>query len=125
MEELVLRIQAVLKRSQKTGRAEADRSRFVIGDYVFDYGRQVLAFGGRNQKLTHKEAELLKLLCLHMNAILERSLALNLIWGDDSFFNGRSMDVFITRLRKHLKADERIEIANVHGKGFRLTVTAK
>lgn len=122
MEELLLRIQAVLKRYKgQSYSAEATRI-FAIGEYEFDYDHQLLKVGDQSQKLTFKEAELLKLLCLHQNQILERELALNLIWGDDSFFNARSMDVFISRLRKYLKKDERVKIVNVHGKGFKLVV---
>jgi len=76
--------------------------------------------GSETQKLTLKEAELLRLLCLHMNEVLEREVALKLIWGEDNYFNARSMDVFVSKLRKYLSADERVEIRNVHGKGFRL-----
>jgi DNA-binding response OmpR family regulator len=74
------------------------------------------------QKLTHKESELLRLLCLHENAVLERDVALKLIWSNDSFFNARSMDVYITKLRKYLSYDPKIEIVNIHGRGFKLTV---
>ena len=78
--------------------------------------------GDTNTKLTTKESELLALLCVHSNQVLERELALKTIWIDDNYFNARSMDVYITKLRKHLKGDERIEINNVHGKGYRLIV---
>ncbi len=121
MEELLLRIQAVLKRSQHST-VEGNQKIFSIGDYEFDTGKQVLQNQNKKQKLTYKEAELLRLLCLHKNTIMERELALKLIWGDDNFFNGRSMDVFITKLRKYLKKDNRIQIVNVHGKGFKLVV---
>ena len=121
MEELLLRIQAVLKRSRNST-VEENQKMFSIGDYEFDTEKQILRIQNKDQKLTYKEAELLRLLCLHKNAIMERELALKLIWGDDNFFNGRSMDVFITKLRKYLKEDNRIEIVNVHGKGFKLVV---
>jgi len=121
MEELLLRIQAVLKRSRHST-VEEKQKFFSIGDYEFDAEKQVLLNQNKKQKLTYKEAELLRLLCLHKNAIMERELALKLIWGDDNFFNGRSMDVFITKLRKYLKKDNRIQIVNVHGKGFKLVV---
>ena len=98
---------------------------FSIGDYEFDTEKQVLQIHDKKQKLTYKEAELLRLLCLHKNAILERELALKLIWGEDTFFNGRSMDVFITKLRKYLKEDSQLQIVNVHGKGFKLVVAWK
>jgi len=121
MEELLLRIQAVLKRSRHST-VEENQKVFSIGDYEFDAEKQVLQIHDNKQKLTYKEAELLRLLCLHKNAIMERELALKLIWGDDNFFNGRSMDVFITKLRKYLKEDSEIQIVNVHGKGFKLVV---
>ena len=122
IEELILRIQAVLKRSKNSHSANHEQKKFVIGSYVFDYDRQVLSYQQKQQKLTHKESELLRLLCLNLNQILDREIALKQIWGDDSFFTGRSMDVYITKLRKYLSDDDRIEIMNVHGKGFKLIV---
>lgn len=121
MEELLLRIQAVLKRSRHST-IEENQKVFSIGNYEFDTEKQVLQIHDNKQKLTYKETELLRLLCLHKNAIMERELALKLIWGDDNFFNGRSMDVFITKLRKYLKEDSQLQIVNVHGKGFKLVV---
>lgn len=122
MEELLLRIQAVLKRTQNTPLKKKNKDTFKIGDYDFNAQKQVLAINDEIRKLTHRESELLKLLVQHKNQLLERNLALNLIWGDDNFFNGRSMDVFITRLRKYLKEDDQIQIISVHGKGFKLMV---
>lgn len=122
IEELLLRIQAVLKRSKGTGREEPAASQFTLGTYKFDSTRQLLRCKDKQYKLTPKESELLKLLCLHMNETLEREVALRKIWGEDSYFNSRSMDVFISRLRKYLKDDQRIEIMGIHGKGFRLIV---
>jgi len=120
MEELLLRIQAVLKRSSPaSGPAPTT---FSLGNYQFDFDKQTLQIGDTTQKLTTKEAELLRLLCLNMNRTLEREVALNAIWKDDSYFNGRSMDVFISRLRKYFSDDPRIEIMNVHGKGFKIVV---
>jgi DNA-binding response OmpR family regulator len=122
MEELLLRIQAVLKRSK--GRPEeVTPSEFEIGSYTFDYSRQTLAMGDTSHKLTPRESDLLRLLCIHMNRTLERSVALRKIWNDESYFSGRSMDVFISKLRKYLKDDPRVEIMSVHGKGFRLIVS--
>ena len=120
MEELILRIQAVLKRSKNSQSANQKQKRFVIGNYIFDYERQTLLHQQQQQKLTHKESELLRLLCLNLNQILNREIALKQIWGDDSFFTARSMDVYITKLRKYLSDDDRIEIMNVHGKGFKM-----
>ncbi len=127
MEELALRIQAVLKRSVASPNYSHDGITFTIGNYLFDYERQTLQIKNstsrrQKTKLTAKEADLLKMLCLHLNATLERELALKQIWGDDSYFNARSMDVFISRLRSYLKSDSRIEILNVHGKGFKLVL---
>ncbi len=122
MEELLLRIQAVLKRSK--GKPEAEiPSEFEIGNYIFDYNRQILAIGDNSHKLTPKESDLLRMLCIHRNQTLERSTALRKIWNDESYFSGRSMDVFISKLRKYLKDDPRVEIMSVHGKGFRLIVS--
>ena len=121
MEELLLRIRAVLRRSTEAGTPAQTPTRFTIGKYEFDYARQILQINGRQQKLTTKEAELLRLLCLHMNSTLERDVALKAVWEDDSYFTSRSMDVFISRLRRYLKEDHSVEILNVHGKGFRLT----
>lgn len=121
MEELVLRIQAVLKRTNPIAEHKG-KNIFTIGKYTFDYDQQNLQISSKPQKLTSKESELLKLLCLHINDTLERELALKLVWGEDSYFNGRSMDVFISKLRKYLRADRNVEIVNVHGRGFKLVV---
>lgn len=119
MEELILRINAILKRT-KIVLIEDDRSEFTIGHYKFDYVKRILYFNGNEQKLTQKECELLRLLCLNKNKILERSEALTRIWHEESYFTGRSMDVYITKLRGYLKQDKSIEIINVHGTGFKL-----
>jgi len=121
MEELVLRLQAVLKRT-KPAADHKGKNIFALGNYTFDYEQQNLQISGKPQKLTSKEAELLKLLCVHANEVLERELALKLVWGEDSYFNGRSMDVFISKLRKYLQDDKNVEIMNVHGRGFKLVV---
>ena len=123
MEELVLRIQAVLKRTTLSAKLDYEQTSFTLGTYTFDYERQVLQRSAKKQKLTTKEAELLKLLCQHMNSTLPRDVALNTIWGDNSYFTGRSMDVFISKLRTYLKHDSSIEIINVHGVGYKLIVT--
>ena len=119
MEELALRIQAVLRRSGGTSHAELPEI-VAIGSYSFDHARQTLSLGGSQQKLTSREADLLFLLCSHANGVLERESALKQLWGDDSYFNGRSMDVFISKLRGYLKGDPAVEIVNVHGKGYKL-----
>lgn len=120
MEVLVARINAILRR---TGPAEENFPKdFNISSYVFDYEHQKLSRNGEERKLTTKENELLMLLCKNKNTVLERNAALNFVWGDDNYFNGRSMDVYIAKLRKYLKEDSNVEIVNVHGKGFKLLV---
>ena len=91
-----------------------------ITKFTFDTQKQVLIADDKPEKLTTKESELLSLLCAHVNEILERNFALKTIWIDDNYFNARSMDVYITKLRKHLKDDPSIEIINIHGKGYKL-----
>jgi DNA-binding response OmpR family regulator len=126
MEELALRIQAVLKRSDSTGdpagEASNDQTVFTIGIYSFDYPRLQLECKGKKQKLTDREGDLLRLLSLRQNQTLDRKVALKTIWGSDDYFNGRSMDVFISRLRGYLRKDPNVSIINVHGKGFKLVV---
>ncbi|MEN8250248.1 MAG: response regulator transcription factor, partial [Bacteroidota bacterium] len=119
MEELNLRLLAILRRADK---GELKRDRFTIGNFEFDYTSQKLEYDGTPQKLTSKEASLLLLLCQSKNKILDRSAALKIIWGDDSYFNSRSMDVYITKLRKLLSRDEKVKILTIHGEGFRLVV---
>lgn len=121
MEELLARITAVLRRSKPQAKEE-EVSIFAIGNYNFDYQKRLLMIGDATQKLTSKENDLLRLLALNQGKILERTYALKAIWGDDNYFNARSMDVYIAKLRKHLSQDERIEIMNVHGRGFRFFV---
>jgi two-component system OmpR family response regulator len=120
MEELLLRIKAILRRTEGKSSKNSDQTSFNIGKYKFDYKHQILDLKGVQQKLTTKEAELLKLLCLHSNDVLDRNFALKSIWHDDNYFNGRSMDVYIAKLRKYLKDDASVELINVHGKGFKL-----
>jgi DNA-binding response OmpR family regulator len=124
IEELLLRINALLKRvsTKETKVAEPVQSQFQIGSYSFDYTTQLIQHNGQQQKLSTKEAELLQLLCLKQNAVLTREEALISIWHDDNYFNGRSMDVFLSKLRKYLKEDPNVEILNVHGKGYKLLV---
>lgn len=123
MEELLVRVNAVLRRTEAFQMAASDKQFFELGDFVFDHERQLLKYNDKEIKLTTKESELLHLLCLNKNGVLERNYALNAIWGDDNYFNGRSMDVYIAKLRKHLKPEPRIEIINIHGKGFKLLVS--
>jgi len=120
MDELVFRMEAIMRRVK--GKVKKVQTVYQLGAYTFDTQRQLLTMGDVNTKLTTKESELLALLCAHGNQVLERELALKTIWIDDNYFNARSMDVYITKLRKHLKGDGRIEINNVHGKGYRLII---
>lgn len=116
MEELLLRIEAVLRRTTRSNLQEV----FLLGQYSFDSNKQILTGPDRTINLTTKESELLKLLCQHPNQILERNFALKAIWKDDNYFNARSMDVYITKIRKHLADEPGIQIINVHGKGYKL-----
>ena len=118
MEELTFRIEAILRRVR--GKKNRNRTHYKIGSFTFDTQKQILARGENQTKLTTKESELLSLLCAHANEILQRDYALKTIWIDDNYFNARSMDVYITKLRKHLKDDENVEIINIHGKGYKL-----
>lgn len=122
MEELLLRINAILRRTENKLQKTNDKTEFKIGKYNFDYAHQTLTFKGVSQKLTTKENELLRLLCVHSNEILDRTFALKTIWNDDNYFNGRSMDVYIAKIRKYLKDDKNIELINVHGKGFKMMI---
>jgi two-component system, OmpR family, response regulator len=119
MEELILRIEAILRRTLHENQDSANQV-FTLGKFTFDTLKQTLSEGENVVKLTTKESDLLKLLCQNANKILERNYALKSIWIDDNYFNARSMDVYITKLRKHLKAEETVEIINVHGKGYKL-----
>lgn len=119
MEELLARINAILKRSYKEGKKETT---FKVGDVDYDYLQQQIQIDGYEKKLTTKENELFYLLVKNNGEVLDRNEALRHVWGDDNYFNGRSMDVYITKLRKYLNESEQVEIMNVHGKGFRLLV---
>ncbi len=118
MEELVFRIEAILRRVK--GKKGKEVTMYKIGAFTFDTQKQTLMIDDKVTKLTTKESELLNLLCANVNDILERNYALKTIWIDDNYFNARSMDVYITKLRKHLKDDPAIEIINIHGKGYKL-----
>ncbi|HTH82833.1 MAG TPA: response regulator transcription factor [Mucilaginibacter sp.] len=124
IEELLLRINALLKRTDNAEKKEEQQqpSYFEIGGYAFDYTTQIITINGTQQKLSTKEAELLRLLCIRKNEVLTREEALLNIWHDDNYFNGRSMDVFLSKIRKYLKDDPDVEIINVHGKGYKLLV---
>jgi two-component system, OmpR family, response regulator len=124
MEELLVRVNAVLRRTNKVRSAESTDVDFKIGSYQFNSEKQILQHNGSEQKLTTKESQLLRLLCVHKNDVLDRNFALKSIWHDDNYFNGRSMDVYIAKLRKYLKDDSKVEIINIHGKGFKLLVNS-
>ncbi len=118
MEELTFRIEAILRRV--AGKKAKDCTFYTLGSYTFDTQKQILQRGDEVKKLTTKESELLGLLCAHVNDILQRDYALKTIWIDDNYFNARSMDVYITKLRKLISNDPEVEILNVHGKGYKL-----
>ena len=119
MEELIFRIEAILRRVSSDVQNN-DQTIYQIGIFTFDARKQLLTHDNEEVKLTTKESELLRLLATNANKVLERNYALKAIWIDDNYFNARSMDVYITKLRKHLKDDDTVEIINVHGKGYKL-----
>lgn len=121
MEELLLRINAI-KRRTIDKIEDQDISIFQIGSYTFDPEKQILSFDGTHQKLSSKESDVLTILCKNMNKVVERSYILVKVWNNDDYFSGRSMDVYITKLRKYLKNDPNLEIMNIHGKGYKLMV---
>lgn len=123
-EELSLRVQAVLKRclTKAAQNKFTDKEIYELGSFVFDYSNMHLKKGEAVQPLTRKEADLLRLLVINKNQLLKREVALKMVWGDDDYFIGRSMDVFITKLRKYLKDDPDLFITNIHGTGFKLEV---
>jgi two-component system, OmpR family, response regulator len=123
-EELLYRVMAILKRAKKEEAPENDAKEFLIGQYHFNYPLRILTYqpDGSNDKLSPKEAHLLRMFCIKKNDVLERSEALSKIWGEDNYFTARSMDVFVTKLRKYLSKDNTIEIMNIHGNGFRLVI---
>ncbi len=118
MEELALRIKSQYKRTSFLNAEVAHE--FVFGNSMFDYSTQILSCNGATEKLSNKEAEILKLLCIHKNKVLLRETALKTIWGENDYFKGRSMDVFVAKLRKALKIDPSVEITTIHGRGFQL-----
>jgi len=125
-EELLFRIKAILRRAQSDTNPAETQDEFEIGTYHFNYPIRVLTYNGgeekETEKLSPKEAELLRMFCINQNQVLPRSEALTKIWGEDTYFTARSMDVFVTKLRKYLKKDSEIEIVNIHGNGFLLKV---
>ena len=120
MEELLSRMEAIMRRVR--GKKNKDATVYKLGQFTFDTKKQTLSLNGEDVKLTTKENELLSLLAANANSILERNYALKTIWIDDNYFNARSMDVYITKLRKHLRPDPTVGIINIHGKGYKLIV---
>ena len=125
IEELILKIKIFLKRSRITSQKDILKANtpVKIGNYILDVPNQLLVIENHKQKLTLKEAELLQLFFEQPNNILKRDDILNQIWKNDNYFVGRSLDVFISRLRKYLKDDNRIKLVNIHSVGFKLTIT--
>lgn len=119
MEELIYRIEAIMRRVTEPV-SQKKQDHYSIGEYRFDTLKQLLIYREHTMKLTTKESELLELLCRNKNEVMERNYALKAIWIDDNYFNARSMDVYITKLRKYLKKDPSVKILNVHGKGYKL-----
>ena len=126
-EELSLRIKAILRRCSVIDDEEEIKESeiFVIGMFTFNHDKMLLSSKNEERNLTRKESGLLKLLCLNMNGLLPREVALETIWGENDYFIGRSMDVFIAKLRKYLKEDPNVKITNIHGVGFKLEVTGE
>ncbi|MDP5168902.1 MAG: response regulator transcription factor [Bacteroidia bacterium] len=121
-EELLLRISAILKRSQGRQARTAPQEDLYFASFHFSPKVHSLSSAAGEERLSPKESELLELLLAHKNDLLSREFALQQLWGDDNYFNARSMDVFISKLRKRLKSDDRVKIDNIHGKGFSLLV---
>lgn len=119
IDELFLRMDAIFRRMRKGVNTDGIKE-FTIGKYTFNLDTRILTFGTEEIKLTTKEAGLLEQLCLSKDSVLERDVVLKAVWGNDNYFTGRSMDVYITKIRKYLKNDPSIEIQNIHGEGYKL-----
>jgi len=122
LEELKARVRSLLRFSVEGMEDTNDPNEFVIGSYRFVYDEQLLVHNGAERLLSPREADLLKELCLNIQNTMDKAKALRKIWGDDTFYNGRSMDVYITKIRKYLKEDESVEILNLRGVGYKLLV---
>jgi DNA-binding response OmpR family regulator len=120
MEELLLRINAIMRRVKNQTIKQSEQNEFTIGKYTFNYTKRLLEIKSKKQELTTKEADLLKLLCINSNDVVDRNFALRTVWQNDSYFSARSMDVYLSKLRKHLSEDPKVEILNIHGRGFKL-----
>jgi DNA-binding response OmpR family regulator len=121
-EVLLMKIKAILKRNEEA-KTESENTEFDLGAYHFNHKLRQLTKGNSSHTLSPKESDLLRMLCEYKNDLLPREKALKKIWGSDTYFNGRSMDVYIAKLRKYLKEETSVEIVNIHGNGFRLVVT--
>lgn len=121
-EELKLRLEVILRRTS-TSNGSTINDVYPIGNYTFDYHNQILKYKKEEKRLTRKESQVLRLLCVNVNQLLRREIALKNIWGANDYFMGRSMDVYIAKLRSYLKDDSRVSIINVHGTGFKLEVS--
>jgi two-component system response regulator VicR len=121
VEELLLRIRAVLKRSDSTATTQVFPVLITLGKLKFNRDKQILSSRSGDRKLTSKESQLLELFCRNRNQVLVRNDILKTIWGDDSYFNSRSLDVFISKLRKYLSKDPSLEVISIHGRGYKLT----
>jgi DNA-binding response OmpR family regulator len=122
-EVLLMKMKAIIQRKSTDTLADSNEFMFSIGDFELNSKLRFLSFkGGEPEKLSPKENQLLRLLALHLNDLMPRELALTKIWRDDNYFTSRSMDVYIAKLRKYLKKDDKVEILNIHGEGFRLVI---
>jgi DNA-binding response OmpR family regulator len=121
-EVLICKVEAILSRAGEKNTPGQLPEAYTLGKYTFNHDLREIRWGDQKQSLSPKESDLLRLLCQHMNQVLPRELALRTIWGEESYFTTRSMDVFITKLRKYLKDDPGVEIINIHGNGFRLMI---
>jgi DNA-binding response OmpR family regulator len=121
-EEFLLRVENLLKRTGTLDSDGDDKDIFPVGKYTFNYKEYCLILGDDIKRLTEREANLLRLLCLHKNQIITREILLKSVWGKDDYFTGRSMDVFISKLRKYLSADDNVKIQVVHGIGFKMII---
>ncbi len=121
-QEFLLRVKAVLNRCYANNQLAAAKNEYTIGKFIFSPNNLILSLNGQEKHLTQKEADVLKLFCQNENETVKRELILSTVWGNTDYFTGRSLDVFISKLRKYLKADESIKIENIHGVGFRLRI---
>ncbi|MBI1184314.1 response regulator [bacterium] len=122
IKELVMRINVIARRIHGSMVADSENSHFTLGNLVFDYAKRELGPEGNMERISSKEAELLKLFCLNPNKVVRRDFLLRNVWGDDDYFSSKSMDVYISRIRKLLKSEPEVQIINIHGTGYRFLV---